>query len=323
MTSPIATDDPLTRNRSESACRGRAPARPGRGFAVAILAAAGLLALADPSGAQSPEVDRAPGMAVSVTSARTMCFEDRVDVSGTVVPRHEFDVGPDGEGLQIGQALVDTRDEVTPGQILARLVPVEGQENVAPEAVRSPVAGIVEVSNASPGAPVSSRQPLFRILAGGDLDLQAEATSADLLKVAVGQPVTVTPLGASDLSGTVQAILPAVSSNSQLGRLRVAISGGHEIRVGTFAHGRIVVGRRCGLGVPSSAILYPPDGTVVQVVVGRQIQARRVSVGLASGTDLEIVSGLKDREIVIVRAGPFLRDGEDVSPIDVDAPRVD
>lgn len=264
-----------------------------------------------------------PGMAVSVTPVRALCFEAQVDVSGTVVARHEYDVAPDREGLQVSQALVDTRDEVTLGQVLARLVPAEGQGNAAPEAVRSPVAGIVEVSNASPGAPASPRQPLFRILGGGELDLQAEATSTDLLKVAVGQPVTVTPLGTSDMSGTVQAILPAVSPGSQLGRLRIAMDGGHEIRVGTFAHGRIVVGRRCGLGVPSSAVLYPPDGTVVQVVVGHQVQARRVTVGLASGRDLEIVAGLKEHEDVVVRAGPFLRDGEQVSPIVADMPGTD
>lgn len=290
-----------------------------RELAAVAVGVAGLLASVVPSGAEPPDPDRLSGMAVSVTPARTLCFEDRVDVSGTVVPRREVGAGPDRDGLQVGQTLVDVRDEVTPGQILARLVPAEGQGNAAPEAVRSPVAGIVEVSDASPGAPASPRQPLFRIIAGGDLDLQAEATAADLLKAAVGQPVTVTPLGSPDLSGTVQAILPAVSPGSQLGRLRVAISGGHEVRVGTFAHGRIVVGRRCGVGVPSSAVLYPPDGTVVQVVVGRQVQARRVSVGLASGTEVEIVSGLKERDVVVVRAGPFLRDGEEVRPILVEA----
>lgn len=319
MTFPSATfgsDDP------RGAKAARLPViRPGPVYmlAGAAVAAAGLLASAGPGGAQAPDPDRASGMAVSVTPVRSMCFEDRVDVSGTVVPRREVDVGPDREGLQVGQALVDTRDEVTTGQILARLVPAEGQGNASPQALRSPVAGIVEASDAVPGLPASPSRPLFRIVAGGDLDLRAEATAADLLKVTAGQPVTVTPLGGPDLSGTVQAVLPAVSPGSQLGRLRVAISEGHEVRVGTFAHGRIVVGRRCGLGVPSSAILYPPDGTVVQIVVGGQVQARRVSVGLASGTDVEIVSGLKERDDVVVRAGPFLRDGEQVSPIPVKA----
>ena len=318
MIMPRATQGSLLRDRAINACTRRGAYGPGRGLGT--LAAAGLFALASPAAAQSLEPDRVPGMAVSVTPARALCFEARVDVSGTVVPRHEFDVAPDREGLQVSQTLVDTRDEVTPGQVLARLVPSESQGGAAPVALRSPVAGIVESSQASPDVPASPRQPLFRILGGGELDLQAEATSADLLKVAVGQPVTVTPLGASDLSGTVQAILPAVSPQSQLGRLRIAMDGGHEIRVGTFAHGRIVVGRRCGLGVPSSAVLYPPDGTVVQVVVGKQVQARRVAVGLASGRDLEIVSGLKEHEVVVVRAGPFLRDGEQVSPIPVDTP---
>ena len=304
----------VCRSASGSASGSRRGA--GKTAVAAALVAAAAFASAGPGHAQTPEADRVPGMAVSVTPARNLCFEDRVDVSGTVVPRREVVVGPDHDGLQVSQVLVDSRDEVTPGQILARVAAAEGQTGSGgPQAVRSPVTGIVEVSNATPGEPASTRQTLFRIIAGGDLDLQAEATSADLAKVAVGQTATVTPLGASDMSGIVKAILPAVSPTSQLGHLRIEIDGGHEIRVGTFAHGRVVVGRRCGLGVPSSAVMYPPDGTIVDVVVGHQVQVHRVGVGLPSGTDLEIQSGLAAGDVVIVRAGAFLRDGEQVNPI--------
>ena len=287
--------------------RGRFSAVP-IGF-VAVLAALSLAQAAEPA-----RTTRPVGLSVSVEAARKMCFEDRVEVTGTLVPRQSVDISPDREGLQVTQVLVEPLDQVTPGQVLARLAPAEGQPG-SPSSVRSTVAGLVGRSTAVVGAPASSRQALFQIIVGGDLDVEAELPVGQLAKLSVGQPVTVRPLGLADLSGSVQAIGASLDPSSQLGRIRIAVSNGADLRVGTFARGLIAVDRRCGIGVPYSSVMYDSDATIVQVVVGERVEARQVTVGLISGSYAEIRSGLTEAATVVTRAGPFLRDGEAVTPI--------
>ena len=268
--------------------------------------------------AETPKAGRPPGLSVSVKTSKKMCFEDHVEVTGTLVARQLVDVSPEREGLMVNQALVEPLDTVTPGQVLARLAPMEGQgDGTASVSVRSPIAGVIARSWAFTGSPTSTSQPLFQILVDGDLDLQAELPIGELSKLSVGQPVTVRPLGLPELTGKVQALGTALDPASQLGRIRITVSNGHDLRIGTFARGLIVVDRRCGVGVPYSSVMYEPDGKIVDVVIGGRVQARQVTIGLLSGNDVEIRSGLAEAEVVVTRSGPFVRDGEQVNPIDV------
>ncbi len=61
--------------------------------------------------------------------------------------------------------------------------------------------------------------------------------------------------------------------------------------------------------------MYEPDGAIVHVVSDNLVVARKVDMGLMSGRNVEIRSGLTADDLVIVRAGPFLRDGDLVNTI--------
>jgi hypothetical protein len=53
----------------------------------------------------------------------------------------------------------------------------------------------------------------------------------------------------------------------------------------------------------------------VQVVRDNRIETKRVSVGLFQGLDAEITDGLSAGDVVVVRAGSFLREGDLVRPM--------
>jgi HlyD family secretion protein len=261
----------------------------------------------------------ASALSVSVKRARKMCFADKVEVTGTLSARREVDVGTSREGLVVTQVLVEPLDAVSPGQVLAELSAMDGSGGVF--AVRSTVSGVIGRSFAIVGMPVSLRQgPLFRIIAGGELDLRAEMPIDQLKKLAVGQRATVRPLGLPETTGTVQFIAPSVDPASQLGRARISLAPGRPMRVGTFARGVIDVAERCAIGIPYSSIMYEPEGAIVHVVSDSRVVARKVDMGLMSGSNIEIRSGLTADDLVIVRAGPFLRDGDLVNAILVEDP---
>ena len=57
------------------------------------------------------------------------------------------------------------------------------------------------------------------------------------------------------------------------------------------------------------------DGQSVQVVVDNRVQTRRVKTGLISTGKTEIVEGLREGEIVVLRSGTLLREGDVVRPV--------
>ena len=60
---------------------------------------------------------------------------------------------------------------------------------------------------------------------------------------------------------------------------------------------------------------YEQEGTVVQVVRDNQIESRRVTVGLIAAGDVEVREGLSEGDVVVARAGAFVRDGDRVRPV--------
>jgi HlyD family secretion protein len=79
-----------------------------------------------------------------------------------------------------------------------------------------------------------------------------------------------------------------------------------------------VRGRTCAPSIPLTAILYGAEGAVVQIVRNGRIQTQPVRVGLLAGEDAEVREGLAVGEVVVRRAGTFLREGDIVRQVNAD-----
>jgi len=143
----------------------------------------------------------------------------------------------------------------------------------------------------------------------------AEAPVADLARLATDQPAKVEIIGVGELGGEVRLISTAINPQTQLGQVRIFVGADTRLRVGAFGRATIEVGRSCGPAIPLSAVLYGQDGTVVQVVRDKRIETRRVIVGLVHQGQAEIREGLSEGDVVVARAGAFLRDGDPVRPV--------
>jgi len=283
--------------------------------ATTIVAAAAIVCTL-PSMIVAAERDAPQGdMAVTVVKAKRECFLDTLQVTGVLTPTNEVLVRPDREGWQISQVLVDPGETVTSGQVLARLAPPEGQTG-STIAVQAPSAGLVTARTAAVGTTASARaEPLFRIAARGEMELLAETTVKTLGSVAPNQPAKVEIIGIGELSGKVRLASKTISPQTQLGQVRVFVGSDQRLRVGAFGRASIEVGRRCGPAIPLSAVLYSQGGAVVQVVRDGSVETRRVTVGLLAKGQAEIREGLADGDVVVVRAGAFVRDGDRIRAI--------
>ncbi|WP_316214397.1 efflux RND transporter periplasmic adaptor subunit [Bradyrhizobium sp. SZCCHNR2035] len=262
---------------------------------------------------------------VVVTKAVNACFSDLVRVTGFVVPRREAVVGADQEGSRVTDVLVKEGDVVTENQELARLTPQPGAPAAAAGravSLRAPAAGLVTEVRTMVGAPASPQAgPMFRIAVNNELELDAEVPSVHLLKLNPGASVRISRDEQPDIIGRVRVVSPQIDRSTQLGHVRIALSGNPAVKPGMFARASIDAKRSCGVAVPNTAI----DHLTIQVVKGDTIETRRVRVGLVSDTSTEILEGLDVGEVVVADAGSSLHDGDQIKTMfaeDLDRTRV-
>jgi HlyD family secretion protein len=65
-------------------------------------------------------------------------------------------------------------------------------------------------------------------------------------------------------------------------------------------------------------VLYGAKGAAVQIVVDGRIEARQVRTGLSADGFIQ-VEGVRTGDLVVTRAGSFLRDGDAVRPVIAEA----
>lgn len=189
--------------------------------------------------------------------------------------------------------------------------------------IRAPADGLVSRRNAKIGSYASGvADAMFRIVAKGEIELDAEVPETRLASLREGQKAIVEAAGGKSVAGTVRLVSPEVDRLTRLGRVRIFIGDLPGLPVGSFARARIETAESRGIAVPASAILYGSEGPVVQVVHDGRIATRAVRLGLAQASLVEVREGLKSGEAVVVRSGTFLRSGDAVRPVPVEGRRM-
>jgi RND family efflux transporter MFP subunit len=183
--------------------------------------------------------------------------------------------------------------------------------------IRAPTAGIVLTRNVEAGQVVSGGSgALFRVAAGGEMELMARLPQADLARLNVGVPVAITPAGSTTVyQGVVWQVLPVIDPQTRQGIARIRVPYGPELRPGGFATARIRAGSTRAPLLPESAVLTDDAGTYVMVVgPNNAVQRRAVRIGTVTDRGVAIADGLTGSEQVVESAGAFLNPGERIRP---------
>jgi macrolide-specific efflux system membrane fusion protein len=224
----------------------------------------------------------------------------------------------------------------------ARVEVDKANANAGYTRIAAPMSGEVVAIVTREGQTVIAEQQAPVILKLADLDtmtIKAQVSEADVLRVAPGQRVHFTVLGAPETryEGTVRAIEPAPqefaeqsatgtgSTAGSASRAGTAVfynalfevpNPGHRLRISMTAQVSIVQGTaKQALVVPASALgAKSADSTVAVRVLadGGRIESRQVRVGLNNQVKAQVLSGLSEGERVIV--GEAVHDGAKPDP---------
>ncbi|WP_051228635.1 efflux RND transporter periplasmic adaptor subunit [Pleomorphomonas oryzae] len=182
--------------------------------------------------------------------------------------------------------------------------------------IKAPRAGLVLSRNAVVGqVAAASGNPLFVIAENGDIELDADVTETLLPELKVGQKVAVQPSGsATVVKGVVRLVQPEINAATRLGKVRIALPASEELRVGAFARGTVEVAHSEGLVLPVTAVTDEDGVPTVQVVKDGVVDTRKVKTGLTDAGLIEVKDGVAEGELVVSKAGTFLRGGDKVKP---------
>ncbi|MEO1488040.1 MAG: efflux RND transporter periplasmic adaptor subunit [Pseudomonadota bacterium] len=181
----------------------------------------------------------------------------------------------------------------------------------------APASGYVLARNVEPGQSVSAGTPaLFSIARGGEMELLAQLSEAQLASLSQGVSAEVTLTGSEKtFKGQIWQLSPTIDQASRQGTARVALPFAQELRPGGFATARIDGGTITATVLPESAVLADGEGAFVYIV-GEDNKAvvQRVETGSVTADGIAITQGLTGAELVVLRAGGFLNPGETVNP---------
>ena len=183
--------------------------------------------------------------------------------------------------------------------------------------VRAPSAGLILARTVEVGQIVGPGSgALFRLARGGEMELRAQLSQQDLAEIHVGQSATVTPIGSSrTYAGRIWQIAPVIDPQTRQGDVRIAVPYDPSIRPGGFAEAQIAAGATTAPLLPQSAVLSDEKGNYVYIVNSRnKIERRPVKLGHVDDQGVSIAEGLTGQEAIVLSAGPFLNEGQKVTP---------
>lgn len=183
--------------------------------------------------------------------------------------------------------------------------------------VKAPVAGKIVARNAKIGAiATAAGQPMFVITRDAALELRADVSETDLMRIAPGQKATMRAIGTMDaLQGTVRLVEPTIDPVTRLGRARIQVDQAGDLRSGMFVEAEILAAEREVLAVPVTAIGSSSEGSAVMRVKDGVVERVPVTTGIRDGGLVEVTGGLAAGDLVVLKAGAFVRAGDRINPV--------
>ncbi|TWI11524.1 efflux RND transporter periplasmic adaptor subunit [Aerolutibacter ruishenii] len=191
-------------------------------------------------------------------------------------------------------------DRVRAGQVLAV---VESNISLTNYSVTSPISGVVLARNAAVGTVASESSPLFEVADLSSLWVDLHVFGSDAQHITAGVPVTVTRLSdGATAETTLERVLPGTATASQSTVARATINNHDGLwRPGSAVKARITVAQQqAAMVVPLTALQTFRDWEAVFIRVGDTYEVRPVELGKRDAQRVEVLSGLKGGDQVVV-----------------------
>ncbi len=190
--------------------------------------------------------------------------------------------------------------------------------------IKAPFDGIIIARQAQPGQYMNQGGTVATLLDISNLEVEADVPSEIANGLSIGTTVSAVFGGGSRHKVSVRTIVPVQNVSTRTRPVRFVaklnkLSGSHIAIGSTVSLNMPVSAPRTAVSVPKDALLQGRGGWIVYVVVDNKAQPRPVELGQSVHDRIEIKSGLKAGDVVVVRGNERLRPGQLVKPRQVGA----
>ncbi|MBB2972641.1 efflux RND transporter periplasmic adaptor subunit [Mesorhizobium sp. RMAD-H1] len=187
--------------------------------------------------------------------------------------------------------------------------------------LRAPAPGLILERNARLGVMTSSSgDPLFRIAKDGKIEFVAEVMETNFVRLREGMRAQIAVPGRDEpVAGTLRLNAAQLDPKTRSGTVRVALDEGEGLIPGVFARGVIDMSTRTNVLLPATAVRSMRGSHSVYVVRDDVVEARSVRIGARQDDLVEILAGVEDGEMIVLKAGGFLKDQDRVEPVVISA----
>lgn len=206
--------------------------------------------------------------------------------------------------LQIAAKAEDARSKAALAQ--SKIADLSAAQAVSSASqLRAPISGVVTKRNLNDGDMADPANAVLEISDTNALNLNANLSASQVADVRVGMATRVTLEGRKTAIPAQVVGVGQIDPQTNLLSVRIAVPNQNgALKVGAFATAEIVLqSKPLAMTIPESALLSR-DGTNVVMTVGADGKAHQktVALGTARNGFVEIVSGLKANDKVIVSA---------------------
>jgi RND family efflux transporter MFP subunit len=192
----------------------------------------------------------------------------------------------------------------------------EAAKRLADCTLRASIAGVVSLRRIDGGDTVAAGMPVMAVLDLDPVKVRVAVPESEIGKVAMGNRavVSIPSLDGKSFEGKVEAVSAAADPQSRTYTVKIAVANKEkQLKAGMVAEARIISEAQQNLlTVPVEAVTRDERG-VTEVWVyepeHRRVYGRRVEVGAAVGSQVEIRAGLKGGEQVVTAGVQKLREG--------------
>ncbi len=179
--------------------------------------------------------------------------------------------------------------------------------------VTAPCNGTVTAVNVTAGSMAGSSQPSVILAEDGRVEVQVSVAEDVFSKIHEGDEamVLISTISDEPLEGMVSELPAAANPQTSLYDVTVEITSGEEPQIGAFATVTFYTDvNENAIYVPTEAILTGSDNEKYVFVISDDCALKlTVETGMVSDTDTEIVSGVEEGDLVVVKGQSYLSDG--------------
>ena len=195
------------------------------------------------------------------------------------------------------------------------------RKNLADARLLAPITGYIAKRMLEPGVIVAPGQPAFEIAVLDPIEINVGVPETDIRLVKLGQAaqVAVPALPGQSFTGLVKVVNISADPATRTYMTRISLANpARTLKVGMVAEVSIIgthlVERTV---VPAEAIVRDPQGATLifqYYPEQKRVFSKRVEVGALLGRDIEIRSGLKGDETIVIAGQNALRNGMAAEP---------